>query len=272
MTTVYDPANLHGMPTKAGPLPAGLPAPPGDLTPPPKGPAKPTSEQDPGDPATGDPIARVANGYWERTEWELDRRARPLVERAPDGGRRVWTRNPDTYVKSFADEVAVPGGVQVRHTKYERDGKGYVTLETLPDQNTRKYEYAHPLHQLTLFTDERNNWTLHSYNAGGRLFNTVDDYGVLFDGTWADGLLQEATDARGVTTSYGYDSNRRQTVAIEAFNDPQFQRTVTTAYDPTTGEVEKVEWSQGYDATPNRPVIATTYAYDLDARLTSTTD
>ncbi|MFO0852423.1 MAG: RHS repeat-associated core domain-containing protein [Gemmataceae bacterium] len=269
VTTVYDPADLHGLPLEPTPLPPGLDAPPAALDPQPAGPEKLTG---PFTPALGEPVGRVANAYWDRADWKLDRQGRPLDQMAPDGGHRYWEWDAG-WLGAFTDEVATPDGTQVRDTEYVRDGVGYVTSEVLPDGNTRGYAYYGSPHRLKTSTDERGKVTTYTYDTSWRLEGVIDPLGNTTIRAWgADGLLASVTDAAGVVTTFAYDGFRRQTRQVEAFGDSKLERTTSFTYDPATGEVETVKVPQGKDAGGTLVALTTSYGYDAGGRREKVTE
>src|SRR5262249_34702727 len=75
------------------------------------------------------------------------------------------------------------------------------------------------------------------------------------------GNVLSVTDGRGKVTSYAYDALYRRTEVIEAFGDPELERTTTTTYD-LADRVLTV-------ATPRG---TTAYTYDVLNRLLTTTE
>ncbi len=200
--------------------------------------------------AAGVAYATLTDANGNKVKENFDPAGRALLWKGPDGTTRQWAY-ANGYVTQFTDQLGRP-------TTYTRDTAGYVTQETLPDGNTRKYGYQAAFHALTTFTNERNNVTTYAYDTGGHLTGMTD--ALSNHTTWAyntSGLLTNYTDADGNLTTYVYDTYRRLTQTIDALGN-----TTTNAYD-----------ANGFLATVTDALgRVTTYSNDVMGRALVMTD
>ncbi|SHH76186.1 RHS repeat domain-containing protein, partial [Desulfofustis glycolicus] len=108
---------------------------------------------------------------------------------------------------------------------------------------------------------ERIDWTYHSYNAKGRLIETLHANHTRTETGWSCCGKADSTDATGITSRYGYDDLGRNT---SVFNEATGLHTEFT-YDAAGRRLSTTERTGELTRT-------TAARYDLSGRLLATTD
>ncbi len=213
----------------------------------------------------------------------------PATTAHPTAVDRTWTTVYDKAGQAVTE--LLPGGVKRERTY---DGLGRLTHETgtgaeaATTDRTLGYDLAGRLTYVG--SSEPLNPNTYTYNDRGQLL-TVDGPGGAVSYTYdADGNMTERSDTKNVT-SYGYDSAGRlewlwnqMTGADIWYEWDAVGRPVMEQYaiqpEGSTEWVESARRSYGYDSlgrltddiitTPDEStsIATTTYAYDLDDRLT----
>ncbi|WP_228044363.1 LamG-like jellyroll fold domain-containing protein [Streptomyces ferrugineus] len=213
----------------------------------------------------------------------------PSTTAHPNAADRTWTTIYDKSGQAVTE--LLPGGVKRERTY---DGLGRLTHETgtgaeaTTADRTLSYDLAGRM--TSAGTDDPLTPNTYTYNDRGQLL-TASGPGGTVDYTYdADGHMTERTDGK-YTTSYGYDSAGRpewvwneMTGADIWYDFDAAGRPVMEQYaiqpDGSSEWVESARRSYGYDSlgrltddiitTPDEAteIASTTYAYDLDDRLT----
>ncbi|MGW4022511.1 LamG-like jellyroll fold domain-containing protein [Streptomyces sp. NPDC005009] len=213
----------------------------------------------------------------------------PATTAHPNAVDRTWTTVYDKAGQAVTE--LLPGGVERERTY---DGLGRLTHETgtgaeaATTDRTLGYDLAGRL--TSVGSSEPLNPNTYTYNDRGQLL-TADGPGGAVSYTYdADGNMTERSDTKNVT-SYGYDSAGRlewlwnqMTGADIWYEWDAVGRPVMEQYaiqpEGSTEWVESARRSYGYDSlgrltddiitTPDEStgIATTTYAYDLDDRLT----
>jgi RHS repeat-associated protein len=214
---------------------------------------------------TSNPYSSNQNGnptgtvYW--TVYEYDDLNRVFKLNLPDGN---WSNT--TYsgaVRTITDQVG-------RQRRMESDGLGRITKVTEMDnskQLTWETTYAYDLLNNLLSTNQGNQVRTFKYDSLSRLRfeRTREQDATINDGTgtmWSTSYtynefsaVGSRTDARGVTTTYGYDTlNRMQSVSYNVANtNPPVPATsgVTINYGtvaPKKGKIESINDALGTES------------------------
>ncbi len=238
---------------------------------------------------------RLTDGRDNKTVYTFNSRGlpestiEPSTTAHPDAADRTWTTVYDKAGQPVTE--LLPGGVKRERTY---DGLGRLIQETgtgaeaATTDRTLTYDLAGRMTSAGSDTPLTPN--TYTYNDRGQLL-TAEGPGGTVDYTYdADGRMTERTDGK-YTTSYGYDSAGRpewlwneMTGADIWYDFDAAGRPVMEQYaiqpDGSTEWVESARRSYGYDSlgrltddvitTPDETteIAATTYAYDLDDRLT----
>ncbi|MEW2075539.1 RHS repeat-associated core domain-containing protein [Streptomyces sp. NPDC013433] len=213
----------------------------------------------------------------------------PATTAHPNAVDRTWTTVYDKAGQAVTE--LLPGGVERERTY---DGLGRLTHETgtgaeaATTDRTLGYDLAGRL--TSVGSSEPLNPNTYTYNDRGQLLTTDGPGGAVSYTYDADGNMTERSDAKNAT-SYGYDSAGRlewlwnqMTGADIWYEWDAVGRPVMEQYaiqpEGSTEWVESARRSYGYDSlgrltddiitTPDEStgIATTTYAYDLDDRLT----
>ena len=199
------------------------------------------------------PLATTTDAANATTTVELDYFGRLLAQKNPDGSVEQWELNSNGDPTQYTD----PNGFT---TTYYTDSVDDLVATDYPDDSSTGAYYDPTFHVMITSDDGDGNYTDYYLNTMGDVTMMVDPLGTTtYDwGTGSQvGELLSTTDPDGDTTTYVYDSDRRQIEEINPAGD-----TITTLYDGNGNP------SATLDTTGDR----TTTVYDKLDRLASTTD
>lgn len=207
-----------------------------------------------------DQVVKVTDGLGRHTDLGYD----------TDGNLTTVTDrqgNTTTYTYDPAGQMLTSTSPLGEVTRYGYDADGNVASVTDPLGRTTSYTYT-ALDQVSSSTDPAGHTTAYTYDPDGRTASVTDPNGHTTSYTYTpDGNQASVTDPTGAVTSYGWDPAGQQT----SMTDPLGHQT-RYGYDPA-GQLIKV--TEGYKpgAAPGPDVnVVSTYGYNPDGNLTSTTD
>jgi len=199
----------------------------------------------------------------------------PLGQPNPAGHMTVVHRDSSLLVTQVTDRLS-------RNTIYRYDLNGNATRVTNPDLTFRTFDY-NPLSQVVLATDELSHQTVFFYDTHGnatRIQPPIINAGADYTYT-SDGLVASATNGRGYTTGFNYDTRDRLTQVTypdgdaDPANYPKTTFVVDAASNPTSVTDERNFTTAFTYTAVGRPLTETdplghtrTFSYDAVGNLT----
>ena len=198
----------------------------------------------------GEQLSEVTDAAGNVFRLQMDQEGRTVKMILPTGDTTQWTRDSNGWVTGVEDGLG-------RKTTITRDSAGYPTKIEDPTGNDTDFTYQGAFHALTSRTDANGKTYSYTYDGTyGHLLTITDPNGDIVTMTWANGLLQTITDARGNVSTSAYDSLRR----------------FSNATDPESG-VQTATYSGGNISTRvDEEGRTTTYQHDGFGRVTQRTD
>jgi RHS repeat-associated protein len=164
--------------------------------------------------------ARVTDALNHTTDYLLDERGRLLQQILPGGETTTYYRDQEGQVTEMID----PLDLVTDYIYSYGSGDGDLVEVINSDDTTNFYQYDPTFHHLTESID--GDGVISAYNTydptTGDLLSSTDAMGNTVHYTWSAGLLQTVKDARGLTSEYFYDGERRQVAALDNLGLPTF--------------------------------------------------
>ena len=185
-----------------------------------------------------------------------------------EGKTMPVTTTPEGMIAS----ITMPNGGVFR---YAYDSRQNLSTVTDPMGGTKRFAYDN-LHRMTAWYDENNTRVVqNTYDSRGRVTKQVNETGGVITLEYTDGKTA-ATDARGNTTIYEYDSGYR-TTAIRYPDGTSVEREYRDGQMIKETDRAGVETTFTYDGSGNITGKTTgdavsAYAYDKAGRLVEYTD
>ena len=170
--------------------------------------------------------ASLTDGNYHTTQYLLDNRGRLLEQVQPDGATNTYVVDAAGQVDEAIDPLGRPTFYSYVYGAYNSTlggGDGDLVKTTYADGSFDSERYDPIFHEVVQTDNALGEVTGDTYNpATGDSLSSTDALGRITTDVWVNGLLMASTDARGITTTYEYDSDRRLAVSYDGLGVPTF--------------------------------------------------